>query len=55
MIVEITSKIESVSKEVVDIHIEFDPMNHSEERLAAIITAMTDLIKNYDRLNTLSD
>lgn len=55
MIVDIKSKIESINKEIVDIHIEFDPMNHDEEKLAALITAMTDLIKNYDRLNTLSD
>lgn len=55
MKIDIQAKIESVNKEVVDIHIEFDPMNTEEERIAALITTLADFSKNYDLLRAASN
>ncbi len=42
-------------KETLDIHIEFNPSNPEEEKLAAMIYTIVDLVKGYHRLNTLVD
>lgn len=50
-------KIESPSKEVLDIHIEFDPSNPTEEGYVALVGTLVDLINRNkvmaDALNRL--
>lgn len=55
MIIDIKTQVHSLHKETVSINIEFDPMKQDEERSAALVVTITELIKNYDRLNKLSD
>lgn len=50
MKIEIKSKIMSTSLEIVDIHIEFDPMNDREEGLAAVAVTITDLVREYAKI-----
>lgn len=53
MKITIKSKIESTSLETVDIHIEFDPLNPRDEGLAAIVTTISDLVREYEQLSKL--
>jgi hypothetical protein len=57
MKIDISSKIsnDGAIKETVNIHIEFDPMNQEEERVATLITVLVDMMKKYDKLNNLAD
>lgn len=53
MKVEITSKIESLEKEVLDIHIEFNPSDEKEEGLAAIVATVADLVHRHKKATDL--
>lgn len=48
-------KLASPTEEILDIQIVFNPKNPEEEGLAALVATLTDLVKNYQRLNTLVD
>lgn len=48
--IEIKSKIVSTSLEIVDIHIEFNPMDDREEGLAAVAVTITDLVREYAKI-----
>lgn len=44
--------LEASNKETLDIHLEWDPSNESEEGLVALVATLADLVKQFNRLNT---
>jgi len=47
--------VNSANSESISIAIEYNPQNPEEEKLAAFVITLTDLVKSYHRLNTLTD
>jgi hypothetical protein len=47
--------IVSPTKEVLDIHLEWDPSNEEQDGLAALVATLVDLVTKYYNLNTLVD
>jgi hypothetical protein len=45
-------KLESANKETLKIELEWDPTNESEEGLVALVATLTDLVKQFNVLNT---
>lgn len=55
MKVELNQMLNTPTEEILEIKIIFNPKNDEEEGLAAVVATITDLVKNYNRLNTLVD
>ncbi len=55
MKIDCEQNIVSLNEETLDIYISFNPGNAEEEKLAAMIYTIVDLVKGYHRLNTLVD
>jgi hypothetical protein len=55
MKIEEKSKIISTTEEHLTLDITFDPSNDGEERLVALIATLTDLVKEFNKLNTEGD
>lgn len=54
MKVESDQKLASPTEEILEITITFNPKNPEEEGLAAMLATIIDLVKNYNRLNSLA-